>query len=83
MFLAGGNIDVIARAQLYRLLCLGLGIDEQQIGFALYDQDPLMFILIVPLSRCCLMSVRENALYPQVVGTDQILKEFGRQWRGD
>ncbi|MGN5168166.1 hypothetical protein ACTG10_23435 [Aeromonas hydrophila] len=27
-----------------KLLCLGLGIDEQQIGFALYDQNPLMFI---------------------------------------
>ncbi|BEE11071.1 hypothetical protein VAWG005_38820 [Aeromonas dhakensis] len=29
------------------------------------------------------MAVGENALDPQVIGTDQILKEFGGEWRGD
>ncbi|OCA63106.1 hypothetical protein A9R10_05405 [Aeromonas piscicola] len=63
---------MIARAQLYGLLLLSLRIDEQQAGLSLHDQDPLMFILIVPLSLCRLMAVGENALDPQVVGADQI-----------
>ena len=37
-----------------------------------------MLVLIVPFTRGGLMAVGEDAFDPQVVGADQILKEFGR-----
>ncbi len=83
VLLAGRDIDVISRPQLDQLLLLGLRIDEQQAGFTLHHQDPLMFILIVSFAGGRLMAVGENALDPQVIGADQILKEFGGEWRGD
>ncbi|MGN5021767.1 hypothetical protein [Aeromonas caviae] len=61
VLLAGRDIDVISRPQLDQLLLLSLRIDEQQAGFALHHQDPLMFVLIVPLAGGRLMAVEKCA----------------------
>ncbi|MOA67675.1 hypothetical protein D3C78_1949530 [compost metagenome] len=42
-----------------------------------------MFILIVPLTGDRLMALGNDALYPQVIGADQILKKLGGQRGGN